>query len=72
MHARRARIAALAVIDVALFMISGIPAYRDATHGADLVIGQIAWFGFLLGLLALIVLGALAVGRHLNRKEKTP
>lgn len=71
MQGKKARIAALAVIDVVLFLVSGIPAYRDATDGADLVIGQIAWIGFLLGLLALIVLGALAVGRHLNRKEKT-
>lgn len=69
MHGRKAGIAGLVVIDVALFMVSGIPAYRDATHGSDFVIGEIAWIGFLLGLLALVVLGVLAVGRRLNDRR---
>jgi len=48
-------IVALAVIDLALFMISGVPRFRDASRGADYVVGQIVWFGFLIGALALIL-----------------
>jgi hypothetical protein len=48
-------IVALAVVDLALFMISGIPRFRDATRGADYVVGEIVWFGFLIGALALLV-----------------
>ena len=71
MFRKKSGIAALVVIDVTLFMLSGIPRLRDATEGADLVLGQIVWIGFLLGLLALIVLGVLAVARELTHKEKT-
>ena len=71
MFRNKSGIAALVVIDVTLFMLSGIPRLRDATEGADLVLGQIVWIGFLLGLLALIVLGVLAVARELTHKEKT-
>lgn len=48
-------IVVLAVVDLALFMISGVPRFRDATHGADYVIGEIAWAGFLIGALALVI-----------------
>ena len=71
MFRNKSGIVALVVIDVTLFMLSGIPHLRDATDGADLVLGQIVWIGFLLGLLALIVLGVLAVARELTHKEKT-
>jgi Kef-type K+ transport system membrane component KefB len=48
-------IIALAVVDLALFMISGVPRFRDATRGADYVVSSIVWFGFLIGALALVV-----------------
>lgn len=47
-------IVTLAVVDLALFMLSGIPRFRDATHGVNNVVGDIFWFGFLIGALALI------------------
>lgn len=46
---------ALAVVDLALFMISGVPRFRNATHGASYVVGEILWFGFLIGALALVI-----------------
>ncbi|MGZ4626578.1 MAG: hypothetical protein ACXV3S_09875 [Kineosporiaceae bacterium] len=48
-------IIALAVVDLALFMISGIPRYKNATHGVDTGVSNIVWFGFLIGALTLIV-----------------
>jgi hypothetical protein len=62
-------VVALAVVDLALFMTSGIPRYRDATTGTDLWIGQICWLGFLVGLLALIVIGVVALTRRLRRSR---
>ena len=46
---------ALAVVDLALFMISGVPRFKTATQGVDYVVGEICWVGFLVGTLALIV-----------------
>ncbi len=63
-------IVALAVVDLALFMISGIPRFKDATHGADNVVGEICWLGFLIGALALIVtLVTLLVRRVLGSRR---
>lgn len=64
------RVAALVGVDVLLFLISGVPRFKDAKHGTDLVIGDVVWIGFLLGLLALIVLGVRAVVRRLTHQEK--
>jgi hypothetical protein len=55
---------ALAVVDLALFLISGVPRFKDATHGTDYVIGEICWLGFLIGVLALIVTGVVLVVRR--------
>lgn len=57
---------ALAGVDLVLFLTSGIPRFRDATSGADLVISDVAWFGFLAGLLTLVVLAAVALTRRLR------
>lgn len=46
--------ATLAVIDIALFVLSGLPKYKNAHHDTDLVVGEIVWFGFLVGTLALL------------------
>jgi hypothetical protein len=64
----KAAVITLAAVDVALFMVSGIPRYKDAKHGADLVIGEIVWIAFLVGLLALIVTGVLTARRTLTRR----
>lgn len=63
---RRAVLALLAV-DVLLFLLSGIPAIKNADHGASLVISDVVWFGFLLGLLALVGTGVLALVARLRR-----
>lgn len=63
---RRAVLALLAV-DVVLFLLSGIPAIKNADHGAALVISDVVWFGFLLGLLALVVTGVRALVVRLRR-----
>ena len=57
----------LAVVDVTLFMISGIKRYKDAHHGTNYVISEIVWLGFLLGALTLIVIGVVALVRSRRR-----
>ena len=54
---------ALAIIDVALLFVSGIPALKNAKHGADYVLGNIAWLGFLIGTLTLLVTLAVWITR---------
>ncbi len=48
----------LFALDVWLFALSGIPAFRNAKHGIKDVIGGIGWFGFMLTTLVLIVYSA--------------
>lgn len=61
--------AALFVLDVCLFALSGIPAFRDARHGVKDVIGGIGWFGGLLVALALIVLATTTLVRSALRRR---
>lgn len=58
------------VLDVALFAVSGISRFKNASHGIDAVIGEIAWLGFLAGVLALIALVITAL-KH-NRRDRQP
>jgi hypothetical protein len=60
-------LASLFVLDCILLALSGIPRFRDATHGADWVIGGIGWLGFLLTTLVLIVLAVYAIVRRARR-----
>jgi len=66
-HRKLMAVVALAVVDFALFMTSGIPRYRDATGGLDNVIGNAVWFGFLIGALTLVVVGVLSLVRLRGR-----
>lgn len=59
----------LAVVDVALFIVSGIPALKNAKHGSDYVLGEIAWMGFLLGTLALLVTLAIWITRTTRQRR---
>jgi len=59
-------IVALAVVDLGLFLISGLPRFRHATEGTDAVIGNVCWAGFLLGTLALIITGAVVLVRRVR------
>jgi hypothetical protein len=69
MHTHRNLLAvvALAVVDFALLMTSGVPRYRDATSGVDAVVGEICWFGFLLSTLALVLIAVVALVRRVRR-----
>jgi hypothetical protein len=66
----RALLPAVALADVVLFMLSGIPRLRDARSGVDLVVGDVVWFGFLAGLLTVVVLAALALTRRLRLRHQ--
>ncbi|MGH8960834.1 MAG: hypothetical protein ACRDWT_06445 [Jatrophihabitantaceae bacterium] len=63
---------ALAVLDITLFVLAGIPRYSNATHGTDHVIGGIFWMGFLAGTLALLITLAGWVTRATRRHRATP
>jgi hypothetical protein len=54
---------ALAVLDLALFALAGIPRYSNAKHGTDHIIGGIFWMGFLAGTLALLITLAVRITR---------
>jgi hypothetical protein len=57
-----ARLAGLILaVDLVAFGFSGI--LRNAHHGVGLVLGDIAWFGFLAGVLALLLVGVVALAR---------
>jgi hypothetical protein len=59
---------AIAVIAVPLFVLGGV--FADA-HGFTGVLGGIGWFGFLLCVVALIVLALAALGRGVYRRGST-
>ena len=63
---RRTALLLLVVADVALFLVSGIPAVKDPDGGVATVLSDVVWFGFLLGLLTLLVWGAVAGVRRLR------
>lgn len=56
-------VVALVVVDLALFVLAGIPRYSNAKHGADHIIGGIFWMGFLAGTLALLITLAVWITR---------
>ena len=64
-------IVALAVVDLALFMISGVPRFRNATHGANYVVGEIVWIGFLIGVLALVIALVTVLVRRVRGGRRT-
>lgn len=51
------------VVAIAALLVSGVPRFKDATHGVDYVVGEIAWLGFLAAALALVVLVAVTLAR---------
>jgi hypothetical protein len=64
---RRTTLVLLIVADVALFLISGIPAVKDPDGDVAIVVSSLIWFGFLLGLLTLVVWGIVAGVRRVRR-----
>jgi hypothetical protein len=65
----RKSLAALAVITLVLFGIAGVVA-QHKHHGVVQAIGDIAWNGFLLGLLLLIVGSVLVIARSSRGRLK--
>lgn len=61
----------LAVVDVALFLVSGIPSLKNAKHGADYILGEAAWIAFLIGTLALLVTLAIWITRTTRQRRAT-
>jgi len=57
---------ALGLLTVVLFVLAGL--FQSATSGAPMLVGDLAWFGFLLSLVALLVV-LVSVGiRALHRR----
>ena len=54
----------LFVLDVALFVLAGVPAFKRAHHGVKWVIGGIGWFGGLACTLTLIALALATLAQH--------
>lgn len=54
---------------VVALLVSGIGRFKNATHGFDYVVGEIAWLGFLAAALALVVLIAVALYRRTVRRR---
>ncbi|MGH3499220.1 MAG: hypothetical protein ACRDP1_17325 [Nocardioidaceae bacterium] len=63
---------ALAVLDITLFVLAGIPRYSNATHGTNHLIGGIFWMGFLAGTLALLITLAVWVTGATRRRRAAP
>jgi len=63
--------AGLLVLDVVLFTLSGVPRFKNATHGTSYVLGNIFWLGFLVGTLALLVTVAVWVTTTSRRRHAT-
>jgi hypothetical protein len=56
-----------------LFMLSGIPRYREAKHwGWDLFIGDIFWFGFLITALLFLVGAGYMLTRRVRARRTAP
>jgi hypothetical protein len=59
--------AVILAVDLVAFGVSGI--LRNADHGVGFVLGDIAWFGFLAGVLALLVVGVVALARAARNRS---
>ena len=49
--------------------MSGVPRFKNGKHGLDYVVGEIAWLGFLVAALSLVILVAVAVARLISRRR---
>jgi hypothetical protein len=63
----RKALVTLAIVTLICFAVAGI--IGNDRHGLIMVIGDIAWFGLLLGVLFLVVGSATAVIRHRRRPD---
>lgn len=63
-------LATLLALAFCFFMASGIPALKNATSGVDLVLGDIAWFGFVILAVLFIVAGAVLLVRAATASKR--
>lgn len=56
------------LVAIAGLVLSGIPRFKNAHHGINYVVGEIAWLGFLAATLATLVLAGIAIYRHRTRR----
>jgi len=59
----------LFALDVALFVLAGIPAFKHADHGVKWVVGGIGWFGGLLCAVALVALAVATLVQHARARR---
>lgn len=59
----------LFALDVALFVLAGVPAFKHAHHGVKWVIGGIGWFGGLVCTVALIALAVATLVQHARARR---
>jgi hypothetical protein len=69
-RSRQAAITIAAITVVQLF-ISGIPRFKNATHGSNYLIGEITWVGFLAGTALLAVIAVVALVHRFRRVDTT-
>jgi hypothetical protein len=55
---------ALSAVAVALLVVSGIPAFKDAESGWKQVVGDLSWGGFLVAAAALIAYAVAVIVRR--------
>lgn len=68
MHPLYKTMIGIVILGAVLLAMSGI---WQSAHGFTGVLGGIGWFGFLLCVLALIVLTLVALGRTVRRRTST-
>jgi hypothetical protein len=62
----------LFALDVALFVLAGIPALKHAHHGVKWVLGGIGWLGGVACTLALIALALATLVEHARARRTRP
>ncbi|MGH2934245.1 MAG: hypothetical protein ACRDL2_06975 [Gaiellaceae bacterium] len=59
----------LFALDVALFVLAGVPALKHAHHGVKWMLGGIGWFGGLACTLILIALALATLVQHARARR---
>lgn len=62
-------LAALLASAFVFFMLSGIPALRDAKGGLDLALGDVLWLGWMVFALAFLLTGCYTVVRAVRGRR---
>jgi hypothetical protein len=71
MRNRYTLMAGLFALDVALFALAGIPAFKNAHHGVKFVLGGVGWFGGLAVALVLIALACVTLVQRARPRRHT-